>query len=177
MKTIKLKNITIIAIFATIFCISSYIQLPLIIPITLQTFAIALCLELLGTKNTLIAYSVYFLLGAFGLPVFSGFNGGISALFNTSGGFILGFFLFIIVKGLTAKLFKNKLLSSVISSAIGLLALYIFGSVWFCFIYYNTFNFTIYCSSLLVAVVPFILPDVAKVLVAHFIAKRIKKFI
>ena len=35
--------------------------------------------------------AVYLLLGAVGLPVFSGFRGGLGALLGTTGGYILGF--------------------------------------------------------------------------------------
>ena len=116
MKKSNLKNLTLIALFAALLCASAIIYIPLVVPITLQTLIICLCAELLGTKKTVTVYLVYLIIGLLGLPVFSGFNGGIAALFSNTGGFIIGFLAFILVKGLTKKLFKKGYVSSIISS-------------------------------------------------------------
>lgn len=176
MKKPNLKNLTLMALFAALMCASAIISVPLIIPITLQTLVVCLCCELLGSKKATIVYLVYMAIGLLGLPVFSGFKGGAAALFSNTGGFIFGFLAFIIIKGLTKKLFKNELISFVASSILGLIALYIIGSIWFCFVYYNSFSLPIYISSLLVSVLPFILPDILKIIIAAIISKRIKKF-
>lgn len=176
MKKPNLKNLTLMALFAALLCASAIISVPLIIPITLQTLVVCLCCELLGTKKALIVYFVYMAIGFLGLPVFSGLNGGFAALFSNTGGFIIGFLPFIIIKGLTKKLFKNELVSFIASSIFGLVALYIIGSLWFAFIYYNSFSLPLYVSSLAVSVLPFILPDIIKITVAAIISKRIKKF-
>jgi biotin transport system substrate-specific component len=176
MKKSNLKNLTLIALFAALLCASAIIYIPLVVPITLQTLVICLCCELLGTKKAMVVYLVYIAIGFLGLPVFSGFNGGITALFSNTGGFIVGFLAFILVKGLTKKLFKKGYVSSIVSSALGLVALYFIGSVWFTFIYFGEFSLPLYLSSLALSVLPFILPDVLKIIVAGIIAKRIKKF-
>lgn len=176
MKKPNLKNLTLMALFAALLCASAIISVPLIIPITLQTLVVCLCCELLGTKKALIVYFVYMVIGFLGLPVFSGLNGGFTALFSNTGGFIIGFLAFIIIKGLTKKLFKNELVSFIASSILGLIALYIIGSLWFAFIYYNSFSLPLYVSSLAVSVLPFVLPDIIKITIAAIISKRIKKF-
>ena len=176
MKKINLKNLTVIALFAALLCASAIIYIPLVIPITIQTLIICLCCELLSAKKAVAVYLVYIAIGFLGIPVFSGFNSGISALFSATGGFIIGFLAFILIKCIVQKLLKKGFMGSIISSLFGLVALYLIGSVWFCFIYYNSFNLPLYLSSLTVSVLPFILPDILKIIIATAIAKRIKKF-
>ena len=174
MKQIKLKNLTITAIFAALICLSGVISVPFIVPITLQTLFISLCVGLLGTKRAIFAVSAYIFLGLLGLPVFAGMQGGVGALFSNTGGFILGFLPFVIIKGITQKLFKNNLWGNALSSFFGLLALYLIGSIWFCVIYYGSIDFATYISSLSLSVLPFILPDIIKIFISAIIEKRLK---
>lgn len=176
MKKTNLKNLTLMALFSALMCASAIIYIPLVVPITLQTLIIALCCDVLGTKKSIAVYLVYLAIGFCGLPVFSGFNSGVSALFSNTGGFVIGFLVFIIIKGLAKNILKNEKISSFVSSLLALVPLYIIGSVWFCFIYYGSLSLPLYISSLAVSVLPFILPDILKIAVAIFISKRIKKF-
>ena len=83
-----------IGLFAVVIAICSWISIPTVVPFTLQTFAVFLAVAVLGGKRGTLAVIVYVLLGAVGLPVFSGFKGGIGVLLNTTGGFIIGFVFF-----------------------------------------------------------------------------------
>ena len=80
-----------IGLFAVVIAICSWISIPTVVPFTLQTFAVFLAVAVLGGKRGTLAVIVYVLLGAVGLPVFSGFKGGIGVLLNTTGGYIIGF--------------------------------------------------------------------------------------
>ena len=81
MKERKLiRNLVYVALGAALITVCSWISIPMTIPFTLQTFAVCLIAALLGWRNGLEAVVVYILLGAVGLPVFSGFKGGIGAL-------------------------------------------------------------------------------------------------
>ena len=95
-KTIKkqftTKEMVLIAMFAAIMAVCSWITIPIgEIGITLQTFAVFCALGILGGRNGFFSVIVFILLGAIGLPVFSGFKGGIGALTGPTGGYILGF--------------------------------------------------------------------------------------
>ncbi len=176
MKKLKLKNLTLIALFAALICVSAIISIPFVVPITMQTLLISLCVGLIGTKRAFFAVLTYVFIGVLGLPVFAGLQGGVAALFNNTGGFILGFLGFVVIKGVTQKHFKTGVWGSFFSGLMGLIPLYIIGSVWFCFIYYGSINLPTYISSLAVSVLPFILPDIIKIFIASLIEKRIKKF-
>ena len=81
------------ALFTAITAVLSQtaIPTPFDVPLTLQTFAVALCGYVLGVKWGLASIAAYILLGTVGVPVFSGFRGGVQVLFGATGGFIFGF--------------------------------------------------------------------------------------
>ena len=90
------KNRTIYMILAALFtalmAVFAQIQIPTpFFPITLQTFAIAICGYTLGVKFSLFSVFAYILLGVAGAPVFSGFCGGFHHISGPAGGFVIGF--------------------------------------------------------------------------------------
>ena len=62
-----------------------------IVPITLQTFAVLLAGAVLGSRRGFLAVLLYLLVGAAGLPVFSGGSAGLAVLAGPTGGYLLGF--------------------------------------------------------------------------------------
>ena len=80
-------------LFAALIAVCTWITVPLPtgVPLTLQTFAVALAGFLLGPVYGILAVGAYLLLGAAGLPVFSGFAGGVGRFFGPAGGFLWGF--------------------------------------------------------------------------------------
>src|SRR5699024_12673492 len=77
-------DIAVIAVFAAM--LAAFAMMPPVpggpagVPITLQTFAIALCGMVLGPWRGAGATLLYVLLGLLGLPIFSGMTGGIGVL-------------------------------------------------------------------------------------------------
>ena len=87
----KTREIAYGGLSIALLAICSWISIPFTIPFTLQTLAMFLiCLVFGGKKGTIYVF-VYIIAGAIGLPVFSGFRGGIGALMNLTGGYVLGF--------------------------------------------------------------------------------------
>ena len=74
-------NITAISISVAVITICAWIHIPLIVSVTLQSLAIFLIASLLPLKIAVWGICMYLVLGAIGLPVFSGFNGGIAVFF------------------------------------------------------------------------------------------------
>ncbi len=171
-----IKNMVYIALFTAIAAVLSQIALPLPtnVPITLQTFAVALTGFFLGWKNGTAALVVYVLLGAVGAPVFSGFKGGLGVLTGYTGGFIIGFVLMAAVCGIAVKLFKpqelkGKLLINLIGIA-GLLLDHIIGVVW-----YSAVAEINLAKSFLVVSVPFLAKDIISVIAAYLISEELIK--
>jgi biotin transport system substrate-specific component len=83
---------TLAAFFAALITVCSWISLPVAdIAFTMQTFGVFLALGLLGGKWGSVAIAIYLLLGAVGMPVFSGFRGGVGMLAGVTGGYLWGF--------------------------------------------------------------------------------------
>lgn len=168
----KTRKIVFIALFVALITVCSWIQIPSTIPFTLQTFAIFLALLCLGGKGGTIAIICYILLGLVGVPVFSGFKAGLSVLLQPTGGYIIGF----VIMGLCYLVFEkiDKVPIKILSLVLGLILLYLFGTLWFVFVATKTKEVG-FISALIMCVVPFIIPDLMKLSLAYFISLKLKK--
>ena len=155
------------AAFAALICVCSWISIPVgDIAFTLQTFAVFLALGLLGGKWGTVSVGLYLLLGAVGMPVFSGFRGGIGMLAGVTGGYLWGFLLSCLV---FRALERFGLLPAM---AAGQLACYVCGSLWFAHFSGGGLGLV-----LLRCVVPFLIPDAVKLYLARQLSFRLRKFI
>ncbi len=166
------KDIVFIGIFAAIMAICSWISIPFTVPFTLQTFAVFLAVLLLGGKRGTIAVLVYILLGAVGIPVFSGFKGGLGVLMGSTGGYIIGFIFTALIMWFFESKSKN-IANTIISMLLGLLVCYAFGTVWFMYVYNNGTDTPASISMILGwCVIPFIIPDLVKIFLALLISRN-----
>lgn len=169
------KDMTLIAMFAVLMAVCSWISIPTQVPFTLQTFAVFCALGVLGGKRGFFAVLVYVLLGAVGVPVFAGFTGGIGVLLGTTGGYILGFILSAGFYWLTEKLLGDGLVVRIISMVIGLALCYAFGTVWFMEVYAKTKGGIDLMTALKWCVIPFLLWDAGKIFLSVVISEALKK--
>ncbi len=174
-KKFPIREITLIAQFAALTAVCSWLQIPAFpIPFTMQTFAVFLTVYVLGIEKGFLSVLVYLLLGAAGLPVFSKFQGGVGVILGPTGGYLLGFLLAVTLTGVLLRFCSNKTVPVFFSMLAGLLICYIFGTGWF-FILGRAHGSTISLpSALKAAVLPFILPDAAKILLAILTGQKIK---
>ena len=171
----KIVAMVQIALFAAIIAICSWIQIPLTVPFTLQTFAVFCTLGILGGKNGTISVLLYIILGAVGVPVFAGFSGGVGVLLGTTGGYIIGFLFTALLYWVIPHFFGDKLPVMIIAMALGLVVCYAFGTAWFMLVYARTTGAVGLMTALGWCVFPFILPDCVKIALAILLAKRIPK--
>ncbi|MBR6531112.1 MAG: biotin transporter BioY [Clostridia bacterium] len=170
MKKTNTQNIITVSLSAALICICSWIQVPSAVPFTMQTFAVFFVSATLGAKRGVTALLVYILLGAVGLPVFSGFQGGIGALLGATGGFVLGFVPAALIVGLVSSKLGIKSVPCILSCTASLLLCYLTGTLWFAFVYGDG-NLA---GAISVCVLPFIIPDIIKLTLAMLIAKRVR---
>ena len=176
-KKFKATDIAYIGIFSAIIALFSWVSIPTTVPFTLQTLAIFLSLTLLGGRNGFYSVLVYIALGAAGIPVFSGFKGGLGVLAGNTGGYIVGFILLGAVYWIMTSIFGEKLHIQIIALVLGLLICYAFGTAWFMYLYIKANGAVTLMTVLGWCVFPFILPDAIKMAVAILLAKRLRKFI
>ena len=173
MKKRIVNDMVLIALFASVISVTSFVSIPFgAIPVTLQTFGIFSALMLLGGRRGTISVALYIALGVVGLPVFSGFTAGVGRLFDSTGGFIIGFFVAALLYWLLTATFGASLTVTVLSTVAAHLALYTVGVLWFCLGYSDGAGFL---SALAATVLPFLLPDAIKLLLAIFVCEKIKK--
>ncbi len=93
--TSRTKDLTEIAIFPALMAATAGIVIPIgsLPPITLQTLFVLLAGLLLTPKKAFISMSIYVLLGMIGLPILSGFTGGLGVVLSKSLGFLIGFII------------------------------------------------------------------------------------
>ncbi|MCR5356470.1 MAG: biotin transporter BioY [Lachnospiraceae bacterium] len=176
-KRINTLDMVYIAIGAALIAVCSWISIPFTIPFTLQTFAVFTVLLTLGGRRGTLTTLVYVLMGAVGLPVFSGFKGGIGVLLGNTGGYIIGFMFMGLLFSLITDKAGNDLIKMITALILGLVICYAFGTAWFMFVYMKNTGSVGVITVLSWCVFPFIIPDLAKMALAVFISKRIKPVI
>ena len=91
---------------------------------TLQLFAVLLISGLFPPVYAFASILAYLLLGALGVPVFAGFQGGIGALFGPTGGFLLGFLPSFLLISLPLKALKKPKFYHILLLFVGVVYLY-----------------------------------------------------
>ena len=179
METKKMKTLDMvyIALFACLMAICAWISIPGQIPFTLQTMGVFLAVGLLGGKRGTLAVLVYILMGAVGLPVFSGMSGGIGKLLGMTGGYIVGFLVSALLMWAMEALFGSKKWVLPVSMVVGLIACYAFGTAWFMVVYTSSKGAITLGAVLGMCVIPYIIPDAAKIAVALLLTKALKRFV
>lgn len=168
----KVKNMALCGMCAAVLILCAWISFPIgNVAITLQTFGIFLCLGVLGGKLGSIVILVYLLLGAVGVPVFSGFRGGFGTLLGASGGYLTGFLACGLIYWQVTTLLPKGQVAGMLA---GLLACYCIGSLWYYRFYLaaggsGTLT-VIFLQNLL-----FLPTDLLKLFLARYVTKRILK--
>ena len=156
------KQVARAGVMVALLAVSAQVMVPIgPVPFTLQTFVLAMLVAVLDRGTAMFAVIAYILLGALGLPVFSGFMGGIGALVGPTGGFLWGFVL-----GTALACGAGRALSkragayprALVSAAVLLLVSYTCGTAQLMVLMSLDL-----LDALAIAVLPFVIPDVVKI--------------
>lgn len=162
MNDIKTKNIVIIAMMTAVMCIISPFSIPLPftpIPISLANLIVYISCCILGSKKGMVSVLLYILIGAVGLPVFSGFSGGLSKLAGPTGGYLIGFIFCAVFTGIFVEKFEDKIYMYSVGMIIGTIICYGFGTAWLAFQMKLSF-----VQALFMGVIPYLLGDTLKII-------------
>lgn len=164
------RQLAFTGLFAAVIAVMSIIQIPMPsgVPMTLQTFAVALCGYVLGKNYGFAATLLYVLLGAVGLPVFAGMKAGFGVLLGPTGGFLIGF---IFMAGLCGwgKEMNQKAAYWGMGLA-GLAVSHVFGALQYHFV-----TGTPVAESFLLVSLPYVVKDIISVAIAGFAAIAVRR--
>ena len=176
-KFLTVQDMVLIAVFAALIAACSFIQIPIgPVPFTLQTFGVFTTAGLLGMKRGTISVVIYVLLGLIGIPVFAG-AGGPGVIVGPTGGYITGFIFTAIIIGLIMNVFRKStawlnFTMTVVAMILGDAVCFIIGTIQFMAVMKVNLSVAMgYC------VIPFIIPDLVKIVVATVIVNRMKQYV
>ena len=130
------------------------------VPLTGQTFAVLLVGAVLGSRRGAAALALYTLGGLAGLPVFTGWGGGLAHLAGPTGGYLLGFVAAAFTVGWMCELKLDRRWSTaLLPFLVGEAIIYLFGVPWLA-VFVGTQR------ALAAGLYPFLMGDVAKLLLA-----------
>lgn len=173
----KTRDMVYIAMFAVLMAVCSWISIPTTVPFTLQTFAVFMAVGCLGGKRGTMSVLVFLLMGAVGLPVFSGFTGGIGKLLGTTGGYLVGFLFSALLMWAIEKFFGKKPVVLLLSMVLGLLVCYALGTIWFMAVYTSQTGAVGLVAVLGWCVFPFVIPDLVKIALAFVLSNKLRKYV
>ena len=169
----RLTRAIMACLFAALISIGAYIAIPIPgtpVPIVLQNMFIIMAGFVLGPWWGLAAVLLYLMLGAIGLPVFSGGTGGLVRFAGPTGGYLIGYIPAIIVFGLASKFKRQKWYLNAVAGLVGMAIVYALGVAWLKLSL--AINWT---KALATGALPFIPGDVAKIAIASALAPQVSK--
>lgn len=174
---INVRSMCYTAMMAVVIVLCSWLTIPAAVPFTMQTFGVAAALNLLGGKRGTAAFVIYLLLGVIGLPVFHGFNSGPGVLLGVTGGYLSGFLLMGLAYWLITWRLGDGTAVRIAAFSVGLFLLYLFGTSWYIILFAVKNSPVSIGAAVASCVLPFIVPDMVKILLAFVIAERLKPII
>lgn len=167
---LSIQELTTIGMFTAILCVLSILQIPMPsgVPLTLQTFAVALIGYMLGNKKGVLCILLYLCIGFLGLPVFTGMTGGLGKLFSFTGGFLYGFLFLALLCGTSVR-YRNKYFSLFLGY-LGLLLCHMFGSLHYAFLTQSSM-----IQAFLLVSIPYLPKDILLITAACLLSSLLHK--
>lgn len=163
-------RLMICALFASLTAVLSQISIPIgPVPMNLATFSVYLAGGVLGGTAGALSQAVFVLLGAFGLPVYAQFSGGIGTLAGPTGGFLAGYIAAAWVTGSFRMGGKNAYIRYILAMIAATAVLYALGTAWFMFS-----TKTSLWKALVLCVFPFLIGDSLKIALGAFLTPRLR---
>lgn len=155
----RVYALTMTAAAAAALCVLGPWAVPVgAVPLSLTTLALYLTAFLLRPGQMAAAAGVYLMLGAAGLPVFSGFTGGLGVLAGPTGGYLVGY---VPAGALCALAARRKGWSRVGGMVLATAVVYLTGTAWYC-----VQSGVVPGAALAVCVLPFLPADALKLAAA-----------
>lgn len=170
----KTKDLTLVSLFAALTAVGAFISIPLgPVPLTLQTLFVLISGYVLGAKKAAFSQLVYIALGLVGLPIFSGFSGGIQSILKPSFGFLIGFVAGAFVVGYISRNIRS-LIGYLFAGAVGTMVIYTIGIPYMAFILNSVMDSGLSLERILqIGIIAFLPGDIVKLVIAAYLGKRL----
>ena len=173
LKSNNLKPLVFAALFAALLAAVAPFKIPLgftPVPITMQTLVVLLSGAMLGPYYGALSMILYVVVGALGLPVFAGGGSGIGALLGPTGGYLFSYFIAAFAIGKILQIRKKPgYLDYVMAMIAGTIIIYTLGAGWALI----TLESLTLIAVMTGWVLPFVIGDTIKLLVAAYIANKV----
>ena len=175
-----------IALFAALICAGCFISIPIgLVPITVQNMFALMSGVILGGIHGAAAVGIFLLLGALGIPVFSGVKGGIAVLSGPTGGFLIGYFVGALAAGLIAgspkieeKKVTVKIAGKIVLATLAAFVLnYAAGIPWFMSVMEANGAAKTLHEALKICLIPFIPGDSIKIIVTIILSLLLRPIV
>ncbi|MBP2652024.1 MAG: BioY protein [Firmicutes bacterium] len=133
----KLIDFIYAAFFAALTAVLGFVSIPLPfspVPVSGQSMGIMLAGSMLTARQAGFSVLTFILIGAIGIPVFSGFAGGVGVVLGPRGGYYFGFLIGTVVIALLKGTNNNPWRLALANSIGGIIFVYLFGILWLSFI-------------------------------------------
>jgi biotin transport system substrate-specific component len=165
----KMRSLVLCSLMAGLMAAGAFIQVPIgPVPIVLTNLFVLLAGLLLGARWGMAGAALYLLVGAMGLPVFSGGRGGLAHLFGPTGGYLFGFVLSAGITGFIAERFHRSLMGNVVAVLFGSLVIYGLGIPWLKVITHMSWN-----KAWMIGMFPFLPGDALKAVLAVILFRSV----
>lgn len=168
----RVRHLVLCALFAALTAVCSQIAIPMPwgVPINLAVFAACMAGSMLGPVWGTASLAVYVALAAIGVPVLAGFQGGPAAIFGKTGGYAVGYILTALLTGLLAKVLGRRFWPLCLAMAVGCLACYALGTLWFMFLTHSPLP-----TALTLCVLPYLPADAMKIALAALLTVQLDR--
>jgi len=168
------RRVTTTALLAALLAVSAAVAIPFgTVPATLQVLVLVLIALVMPRDRAAFAVAAYLLVGAVGLPVFSGLRGGLAVLTGPTGGYLFGFLVGAPagawVRGLLGRTAPAVVADSV-AAAVVVAVVYAMGWAQLVLI-----TGMAPLAGLLAGVAPFVVPDALKATAAVLLAPSVRR--
>ena len=169
-RLVNSRELCMCGLMTALMCVLSPMVIPIgPVPVSPAVFVICLTAYLLGGRLAAMSAGIYLLTGMAGMPVFSGYTGGVGKLAGPTGGYLIGYLFTAFIGGMACEKFNRKTLPSAFGMGAGVAAAYLFGTIWFV----HSMNAGL-VYALSVCVFPFIPLDLAKIAAAILLGRTVR---
>lgn len=149
--------------------VSAWVTVPVgPVPFTLQTMAVTFVALSMTPRRAMTSICCYVLVGAVGVPVFSGFRGGVGVIAGPTGGFVIGFVFGVAAAGAILAWRRTRLTEG-LAAFVAVAVSYLLGWAW---LMVSAHLGAV--AALMAGCVPFVIPDVVKVFVGVEVARAVR---